>query len=67
MDGGQVNACESRRAVLFIFARAADEFRELRPEVGEEPQERSTILKLGLRFVGSEVIVDPLKPDFCPR
>ncbi len=39
MNGGQMNACESQRPVLFILARAAYEFRQLRPEVGEEPQE----------------------------
>jgi hypothetical protein len=57
----------NRSALLFTCARAADKFRQLRPEVGEEPQEGSTILKLGLGFISSEVIVDPLESGLCSR
>jgi hypothetical protein len=39
----------------------------LPPEVGKEVQEGSTILNFGLRFVGSEIIVDPLKLGSCSR
>ena len=66
MNGGQA-ACESRCALLFTRASAGHELRQLRPEVGEEAEEESTILNLSLRFVGSEVIVDPLKLGLCSR
>jgi hypothetical protein len=60
-------ACEPWHVLLFIFARAAHEFRQLRSKVGEEPQERSPILNLGLGFVGGEISVDLLESGFCWR
>ena len=58
-------SCEPRCALLFTRARAAYELRQLRPEVGQEPQERSTVLKLRLGFIGCEVSVHSLETDFC--
>lgn len=60
-------SCEPRCALLFTRAWAAHELRQLRPEVGQEPQERSTILKLGLGFISSEVSVNPLESGLCSR
>ncbi len=45
---------------LVTHVRAAHEIRQLRPEVGQEPQERAMKLSLGLGFISSEVIVKTL-------
>jgi hypothetical protein len=52
---------EARTQFLFAFAWTTQQFRQLRPQVGKETQQRATILNLGLRFVRREVSVDSLE------
>jgi hypothetical protein len=47
-----------------VFARTAEQLRELWPEVGEKPQKGTSILQFGLLQVRREVCVEPLEPVF---
>jgi hypothetical protein len=47
-----------------VFARAAEQLRELWSEVGKKPQKGTSILQFGLLRVRREVGVEPLEPVF---